>query len=182
MLDRVAAVESRIEGLEHATKDPASVSADGTRLDDLIDGVALRRTRVHADERGTLCEIYDPRWGFSEDPLVYAYLVRVRPGAVRGWVVHLEQNDRLFVYAGVLRIVLYDARTDSETYGRVNVFHLGEHDPALISIPKGVYHAVQNVSDQEGVFVNLPSTPYRHDDPDKYRLPHENDVIPYRLT
>ena len=32
------------------------------------------------------------------------------------------------------------------------------------------------------MFVNLPSQPYRHDDPDKYRLPLENDVIPYRLT
>jgi dTDP-4-dehydrorhamnose 3,5-epimerase len=49
-------------------------------------------------------------------------------------------------------------------------------------VPKGVSHAVQNVSDQEGMFVNLPSQPYRHDDPDKYRLPLENDVIPYRLT
>jgi hypothetical protein len=27
----------------------------------------------------------------------------------------------------------------------------------------------------------MPSEPYRHDDPDKYRLPLDNDVIPYRL-
>jgi len=29
--------------------------------------------------------------------------------------------------------------------------------------------------------VNLPSRPYLHEDPDKYRLPHDTDEIPYRL-
>jgi dTDP-4-dehydrorhamnose 3,5-epimerase len=82
----------------------------------------------------------------------------------------------------VLRIVLYDARSDSPTRGCVNVFHLGSHDRALLSIPAGVWHAVQNVGPHEAAFVNLPSRPYEHDDPDKYRLPLDNDVIPYRLS
>ncbi len=64
----------------------------------------------------------------------------------------------------------------------MNVFHFGEHDRALLSIPAGVYHARQATSaTEEGAFVNLPSQPYQHDDPDKYRLPLDNDVIPYRL-
>jgi dTDP-4-dehydrorhamnose 3,5-epimerase len=96
--------------------------------------------------------------------------------------MHLDQNDRLFLHSGVLRVVLYDARTDSETHGCLNVLHFGEHDRALVRIPAGVWHAVLNVGEREGAFVNLPSRPYRHDDPDKYRLPPDNDVIPYRLT
>lgn len=178
----MASVQAGIDGVEQAQKDLATVTADGESLEERIDGVEVRRTVAHADERGTLCEIFDPRWGFTDDPLVYVYLATIRPGQVRGWVLHLQQNDRLFAYAGVLRIVLYDARTDSDTYGRLNVFHFGEHDRALLSIPAGVYHGVKNVGDREGAFVNLPSEPYRHDDPDKYRLPLENDVIPYRLA
>jgi dTDP-4-dehydrorhamnose 3,5-epimerase len=181
MLSRMATVAAGIDGLEHAYKDQPTVTTEGADLQELIDGVELRRARTHADERGTLTEVFDPRWGFTDDPLVYAYLATLRPGQVRGWVVHLEQNDRLFVYQGVLRIVLYDARRDSDTYGRLNVLHLGEHDRALVAIPAGVYHAVKNVGDREGAFVNLPSQPYRHDQPDKYRLPLDNDVIPYRL-
>jgi dTDP-4-dehydrorhamnose 3,5-epimerase len=172
---------ARIDGLEQAEKDVATVSGDGDALQEQIDGVSVRRPPTHADARGTLTEIYDLRWGFTEDPLVYVYHVTIRPGQLRGWVVHREQNDRLFAYAGVLKIVLYDARTDSPTYGRINVFHLGGHDRALLSIPCGVYHAVCNVGAEEGAFVNLPSRPYEHDDPDKYRLPIDNDVIPYRL-
>jgi dTDP-4-dehydrorhamnose 3,5-epimerase len=177
----MATVAAGIDGLEQAFKDQPSVTSDGADLQELIDGVELRRARTHADERGTLTEIFDPRWEFTDEPLVYAYLVTLRPGQVRGWVVHVEQNDRLFVYAGVIRVVLYDGRRDSDTYGRLNVLHLGEHDRGLVAIPAGVYHAVQNVGDREGAFVNMPSQPYRHDDPDKYRLPLENDVIPYRF-
>ena len=101
---------------------------------------------------------------------------------MKGWVLHREQNDRMFAFGGIVRIVLYDARTDSDSFGRVNVFHFGEHDRALLSIPAGVWHAVQNVGHKDAAFINLPSRPYQHDDPDKYRLPLDNDVIPYRLS
>lgn len=177
----VTMIDAAIEGLEQARKDAATVAPDGRSLDELIAGVEIRRPPTHADGRGTLTEIFDLRWGFTEDPLVYVYMATIRPGQVRGWVVHLEQNDRLFAYAGILKIVLYDGRTESATYRQLNVFHFGAHDRALVSIPAGVYHAVQNVGDDEGAFVNLPSQPYRHEDPDKYRLPLENDVIPYRF-
>jgi dTDP-4-dehydrorhamnose 3,5-epimerase len=177
----MSTVAADVDGLDQARKDTPTVGADGDALQEPIEGVAVRRVPTHADARGSLTEIYDLRWEFTDDPLVYAYLVTIRPGQVRGWALHLEQNDRLFAYAGVLKIVLYDARTDSSTYGRINVFHLGTHDRALVSIPAGVYHAVCNVGTEEGAFVNLPSQPYRHDDPDKYRLPLDNDVIPYRL-
>ena len=177
----MATIQSEIEGLDLTKKDHATVTADGELVQERIAGLQVRRAVTHADERGTLCEIFDCRWGFSDDPLVYAYHVTIRPGQVKGWVVHRGQNDRLFVYAGVLKIVLYDARTDSETFGRVNVLHLGEHDRALLAIPAGVYHALKNVGDREAAFVNLPSQPYQHDDPDKYRLPPDNDLIPYCL-
>ena len=170
-----------IDGLEQAVQDAATVTADGTSLQERIAGVEIRRAPTHADERGTITEIYDLRWGFTDDPLVYVYHVTVTPGQTKGWVLHREQNDRMFVYGGVLRLVLYDAREDSETYRSLNVFHFGTHDRALLSIPSGVWHAVKNVGVGEASFVNLPSRPYEHGRPDKLRLPRDNDVIPYRL-
>jgi dTDP-4-dehydrorhamnose 3,5-epimerase len=175
------AMATRIDGLEQAHKDEATVTAEGESLQERIDGVELRRSPTHADERGTLTEIYDVRWQFSDDPLVYVYRVTVAPGRVKGWVLHERQTDRIFPYGGTVKIALYDARTDSPTHGRVNVFHLGTHDRALLAIPPGVWHAVKNVGTDEAAFVNLPSHPYDHADPDKHRLPLDNDVIPYRI-
>jgi dTDP-4-dehydrorhamnose 3,5-epimerase len=140
----MATVPAGVDGLDQVRKDRPTVGADGTSLEEteLIAGLEVRHARTHADGRGTLSEVYDLRWGFTDDPLVYVYVVTLRPGQIRGWALHLEQNDRLFVYGGTLRIVIYDARTDSETYGRLNVFHFGQHDRALVSIPAGTYHAV----------------------------------------
>ncbi len=170
-----------IEGLEEARKDAQTVSSHGVPVVEPIDGVRLRRPRTQADHRGTLVELYDERWEFTEEPLVYAYLVTSAPGAVRGWVVHTSQDDRLFFGSGRIKIALYDARRDGPTFRRVNVFHLGAHDPALLRIPAGVWHAVKNVGSGEASFVNFPTRPYDHADPDKYRLPVDTDLIPYRL-
>jgi dTDP-4-dehydrorhamnose 3,5-epimerase len=178
----MATLRAGIAGLDKTLRERPSVTDEGAQIQEHIDGVNIRRQPTHADERGTICEVYDVRWEFTEDDLVYVYHVTVAPGQVKGWVLHLEQNDRMFVYAGVLRVVLYDGRLESPTYDRLNVFHFGTHDRALLSIPAGVYHAVKNVGDREAAFINLPSRPYRHDDPDKQRLPLDNDVIPYSLS
>ena len=175
------ATRTSIAGFDKTLKDGPSVTADGAPIQEQIDGVRVRRPPIQIDERGTICEVYDLRWGFTDDDLVYVYHVTILPGQVKGWVVHAEQNDRMFAYAGVLRIVLYDARAESQTFGGLNVFHFGTHDRALVSIPAGVFHAVKNVGTGEAAFINLPSEPYRHNDPDKHRLPLDNDVIPYRL-
>jgi len=35
--------------------------------------------------------------------------------------------------------------------------------------------------ERDALFVSMPTRPYQHDDPDVYRLPLENDQIPYRF-
>jgi dTDP-4-dehydrorhamnose 3,5-epimerase len=94
-------------------------------------------------------------------------------------VLHVEQDDRLFFGFGDLKVVLYDARSDSPSRGRLNELFFGEHNRALLRIPRGVFHAMQNVGRTDCVFVNMPTRPYRHEDPDKYRLPLDTDEIPY---
>ena len=158
-------------------KDKATVKPSGERLDERIDGVQLRYATTHFDERGELCEIYDPAWGLMPDPLVYVYTAVIRPGKVKGWVYHKAQSDRMFVLSGFLKIVLYDPRQDSPTRGMVNEIHLTERNRGLVVIPPLVVHAVQNVGNIDGVFVNMLSRPYDHANPDKYRV--AADDIPY---
>jgi dTDP-4-dehydrorhamnose 3,5-epimerase len=171
----------RVRSLEATVRDAQTVTSEGERVQKLIRGVRLRHATTHADERGDLCEIYDERWEFTTDPVPYIYVVTLNPGSVRGWVVHLAQDDRLFFSSGTIKVALYDAREESPTAGDVNVFYAGTNDRALLSIPAGVFHAVKNVGPGPALFVNLPSQPYNHADPDKYRLPVDTEEIPYRI-
>jgi len=111
-----------------------------------------------------LCEIYNPAWGIHPDSLVYVYQATLRPGAIKGWVKHKLQDDRIFTSLGVQRWVFYDDRKDSPTYKMLNSFTFGERNRVLLIIPKGIYHAVQNVGMTEAVFINLPTRPYDHAD------------------
>ena len=156
-----------------------TVTPDGRRIAPVIDGVRVRQTITHQDERGSLAEIYSQAWGFDDVPLVEAYLVTVRPGKIKGWAWHEDQVDRYFFATGALKLVLYDDREGSATRGMINELFFGAVNPSLVSVPPQVYHAVENVGLTDGLMFNLPSHPYSHAAPDKYTLPLENTVIPY---
>ena len=171
--------EVEVIGAERAVKDTQTVDPDGAPVFRVIDGVRQRIAVTHADERGTLCELFNPAWGFDDDPIVYVYQASVLPGYVKGWIVHYEQDDRLFFAIGRVRLVLFDGRTASPTFQTLNQFEAGELNRCLIRIPKGVYHAVENIGLSEAYYYNMPTRPYCHEDPDKLRLPLENEIIPY---
>ena len=173
--------EAELDIAEAPVLDTPTVTADGRRLETMIDGVRVRPAVVQSDERGSLTEMFNPAWDFSDEPLVYAYITTVRRAAKRGWVVHYEQADRLFFDNGAAKIVLYDARRDSPTKGLVNELFLGSANRALLLIPPGVVHAVVNIGEDELRFVNMPTRPYHHDRPDKARLPADSAAIPYEL-
>jgi dTDP-4-dehydrorhamnose 3,5-epimerase len=179
--EKSALDRSEICGDEQITKDKQTVTADGRPTFEPIEGVRFRPAVTQTDERGSVCEMFHTGWGFDDSPLVYVYQASLLPGYIKGWVLHLEQNDRLFFAIGRLRVVLYDGRKESPTYRRLNQFHVGELNRGLLLIPAGVYHAVQNIGPTEAFFYNMPTRPYRHEDPDKYRLPLDNEVIPYRF-
>jgi dTDP-4-dehydrorhamnose 3,5-epimerase len=160
-------------------KAPHTVTPSGRRIEPRIQGVQIHEQVTQQDERGTLTEIYSPFWHFDDIPLVFLYTVTVRPGQVKGWAVHHEQADRYFFYQGTLKLVLYDDRPQSPTHGMVNELFFSETNRSLVLVPTHVYHAVHNVGTTDGLMINFPSHPYRHEDPDKYTLPLRNDLIPY---
>ena len=168
--------------VQQPTKDVSTVSANGQRKQQLIEGVYVRSAVNQIDERGSLTEIYDPRWGVGDFPLVYVYQTTIRPGKCKGWVEHHIQTDRLFITTGHMKWVLYDNRADSPTYGAINEIYLTEQNRGLLLIPPRVYHVVQNIGTTDAMFINMPSHPYNHENPDKYRLPLDTDLIPYKLS
>jgi dTDP-4-dehydrorhamnose 3,5-epimerase len=161
------------------TKDEATVTAKGELLRPVIEGVVIRPQSSIEDERGEVIEVYRPAWNVHPDSLVYVYQVMIRPGKVKGWTLHEKQDDRLFLVRGSLLWALYDDRPDSPTRGVLQTQVVSERNKCLLIIPRSVYHAVQNIGQEEALFINMPTRPYDHGDPDKFRLPVQNDLIPF---
>jgi dTDP-4-dehydrorhamnose 3,5-epimerase len=160
-------------------QDEQTTTLQGERLVKLPHGVSLYDLTTHVDERGAVCEMFDFRWGWSDAPLVFAYHFTVRPGIVKGWGMHKLHEDRYCLIFGELKVVLYDDRPESPTRGLLSEIFLSEYRRQLINIPIGIWHADHNVGDKDALVVNFPTTAYDHVQPDKYRLPLDNDIIPY---
>ncbi len=144
----------------------------------MIDGVKTKALKIIPDERGRLMEM------LREDDDLFIrfgqiYLTTAYPGVVKGWHYHRKQTDHFVVVKGMMKVVLYDGREDSPTYGEVNEFFMGEHNQILLQIPPFVYHGFKCISETEAMVVNIPTEKYDYQSPDEYRVdPHDNQ-IPY---
>jgi dTDP-4-dehydrorhamnose 3,5-epimerase len=172
---------NKIEISEFAKKDTQSITSDWLNMQQLIDGVIIREVKNVAKETGYLTEIYREDWDFVNNNIQQIFQVALFPNTASGWHTHKLTTDRLFVNSGLIKIVLYDGRTDSSTFGLVNEFRFGTIRPALLIVPPNVWHAVQNIYDDTSYLINFVDCKYNYSDPDHYRLPLNTDLIPYKF-
>lgn len=144
----------------------------------MIQGVKIKELRVIPDERGRLMEILR-----HDDPdfkkFGQIYMTTNYPGVVKAWHYHKIQWDFVTCVKGMIKIVLYDKRDDSPTFGKVLEIFAGEHQPRLIIIPPGVCHGWKCISETESVVVNVPTESFNYSEPDEARLPFNTTEIPY---
>jgi dTDP-4-dehydrorhamnose 3,5-epimerase len=147
-------------------------------MKNLINGVKVKRLVVHPDERGRLMEILR-----ADDEIFdrfgQVYITTGYPGVVKAWHFHKKQADHFTCLHGMVKLVLYDPRKGSRTRGTINEFFIGPHNPLLVRIPPGVYHGFKSIDVHESIMLNIPTEPYRPDEPDEYRLPAHTKKIPY---
>lgn len=166
--------------LRAAQKDSQQVTENWDRLIRTIEGVSVREVRHVPRDHGVITEIFRPEWDPSGLPVVHIYQSRLFPGALGAWSCHARTTDRLFVNQGHLKIVMYDAREDSKTKGRLMEMHAGDMRPCLLVMPPGVWHGLQNLGNADALVLNCPTEAYNYSDPDHYRLPYDSPEIPYK--
>lgn len=144
----------------------------------MIKDVKTKELQVIPDERGRLMEILRVDDDLYQE-FGQVYMTTAYPGVVKGWHYHKNQIDNFAVIKGMMKIVLYDNRADSDTHGEINEFFLGEHKQKLLQVPSYVFHGFKCISEEESIVVNIPTAKYNYENPDEYRIdPHDND-IPY---
>ncbi len=144
----------------------------------LINGVKIKKLKTIPDERGRLMEMLR-----ADDPefikFGQVYMTTAYPGVVKAWHYHKKQTDNFVVVKGMMKVVLYDNREDSPTYGEINEFFMGEHNPMLLQIPPLVFHGFKAIGYEEAYVVNITTEVYNYKEPDEFRIdPYIND-IPY---
>lgn len=144
----------------------------------MIKGVKTKNLRLIPDERGRLMEI------IREDDEIFerfgqVYMTTNYPHVVKAWHYHQAQVDHVACVKGMIKLVLHDAREDSDTKGETNEFFIGEYNPVLVKIPPLVYHGWKCISDEESLVINMTSFVYDYKNPDEHRKPYDDPEIGY---
>lgn len=121
-----------------------------------------------------------------EEPFYPAmgYLSETKPQQQRGAHEHAEQSDLFVFFNSTFRVVLWDNRPSSPTFGIRQEFDCGKNYPARVYVPPGVVHAYKNIGVGNGLVLNLPDRLYKgvnYSEPiDEYR--HEdNPDTPFKV-
>lgn len=147
----------------------------------MIDGVQVKKLIRHVDDRGYFMEILRDddellkRFGQASLSLSY-------PGVIKAFHYHEKQDDLWFFPKGNAQVVLYDMREESSTKGETNVFYMGENNPILLLIPKGVAHGYRVLGNEPAIITYFTTEPYDSRCPDEYRIDWDDPEIGFDWT
>ncbi len=141
-----------------------------------IHDVVIKPLVTHADDRGYFREILR-----DDDGLLRRFgqtsMTKTYPGVIKAFHWHKKQDDLWYVADGMARVVLYDQREESPTYGETQVIYAGEDNPVLILIPVGVAHGYQVLGNKPVLLFYHTTSSYNPDDPDEQRIPYDDPTI-----
>jgi len=142
----------------------------------LIDGVNVVPLRQISDERGKIMHMLKstaPHFiEFGE-----IYFSCAWPGVVKGWHVHSRMTVNNAVIVGMAKLVMYDGRPDSPTYGGVTELFIGEDNYCLVQIPPGIANGYKAYGDKMVIMANCATE--AHDPTEIGYIDPLNSDIPY---
>lgn len=126
-----------------------------------IEGVVVSSIKKHIDDRGWLAELFRHDELAQEYYPQMSYISLTNPGVLRGPHEHVDQAD-LFVLVGPgdFKIILWDNREGSLTYGNRMEYCMGANNPGSVLVPKGVAHCYRCISVEPGIIFNAPNRLY----------------------
>ena len=142
----------------------------------MIEGVDVIHLKQIVDERGKIMHMLksvDQHFEkFGE-----IYFSCAWPGTIKAWHIHKSMTLNNAVISGRAKLVLYDSRKDSKTFGEVNELFIGDDNYCLVKIPPGITNGYKAFGDKMVILANCATEPH---DPDEisYIDPFDND-IPY---
>lgn len=142
----------------------------------MIDGVQMHPLRQVLDERGKIMHMLrrDDPW-FQEFGEIYFSVVY--PGVVKGWHLHKAMTLNYAVVSGAVKLVLYDDRAGSPTFGQVQEIFLGPDDYKLVVVPPLIWNGFKGAGTKASIVANCATLP--HDPSEIVRLDPFDKSITY---
>ena len=142
----------------------------------MIDGVKIISLKQIPDERGKIMHMLRAN---SEHFEKFGEIFSTAfPGVIKGWHLHAKQIQNYACICGMIKLVLYDVRQNSNTKGELQELFIGEDNYCLVRIPDGIYNGWKCVGNKIAILANCATEP--HDPSEMSRLDPFSKEIPYK--
>ena len=143
-----------------------------------IEGVIIQPLKQITDKRGSVLHL------LKNDSSLFkqfgeVYFSEIHSGVIKAWKQHKQQSQNLTVPLGVIRLVIYDNRPNSNTHRKITEYKLGRpEDYKLVHIPPMLWYGYQGIGDQTALIANF--TDLSHDSEEIESLSDDTSQIPYQ--
>ena len=142
----------------------------------MIKGVQIIPLKTIPDERGKIMHMLradDQHF----DQFGEIYFSMAYPGVIKGWHLHTQTTLNYAVIQGMVKLVLFDQRDDSNTKGTLDELFIGEDNYCLVKVPPGIVNGYKTYGTKPAIVANCASHP--HDPSEMIRIGPFSKDIPY---
>jgi len=132
----------------------------------MIEGVEVTPLKIIETEAGDVFhgmkKTDQGYFGFGE-----AYFSMVNSDEIKGWKRHREMVLNLIVPVGTVRFIIYDDRSNSDSYGKFQEIILSKEDNyCRLTIPPMLWMGFQGV-DNKNMLLNIASIEHKPEEVDR---------------
>ena len=141
-----------------------------------IEGVKIITKKVISDDRGKILHMLknDDEEFQKFGEIYFSY---VFPKKIKAWHIHKKMTLNYVAAFGKIKLVLYDDREKSSTFGKIQEIFLSNENHCLVIIPPLIWNGFTSADDNQAILANCSDIP--HDKSEILRLDFNDPKFPY---
>ena len=144
-----------------------------TKDSNLIEGMETKKLKIFANDQGYLFETLRNDDEFYGKEFGQILVSEIYPGVIKGFHLHEKHDEYPICVKGNIKYIAVKEYPNGTR--KINTFIIGERNPMLIKVPRGVWHGYRPLENKSAMLVYMMSRPYNQKDPDT----QEKDVFAF---
>ena len=144
-----------------------------------IEGESITKKNVISDSRGKILHMLrnDDKNFVKFGEIYFSY---VFANQIKAWHIHKKMTLNYVAAFGKIKLVLYDDRKESVTYGKIQEIFLSNENHVLVTIPPLIWNGFTSANKDLAVLANCSDIP--HDKSEISRLEFDDPKFPYKWS
>lgn len=153
---------------------------DDVKRQSKIDGVSITGLTQITDARGAVFHVIKSS-SMTFKSFGEAYFSKVNFNVIKGWKYHKKMTQNFSVPYGRIKLVLYDMRPSSNTYGTIEEIYLDPSDNYVrVTIPPCILYSFKGISKSYSLLLNIADI--EHDSFESESIDLFDNHIPYKWS